>query len=529
MHAARLPLLLIFALPAIAAGAPASDTPVRGGTLVYGRGMDSLGLDPAHESDGESFKVCDNLYETLVRFEDGGTEVEPLLAERWTISDDGRTWTFHLRSGVSFHCGETCDARAVAYSLERQWGSRQPPHPAQGIGGPYPVWGYLDLDDVLKSVEVVDERTIRFVLGEPCAPFLSDLACNFAAIVCPEDADEHGEEFFKHPCGTGPFRLESWSAPDSVVLVRHTEYWASPAYLDRVVFRAIPESSARFFELGAGTLDVIDGIPPEDVKALAANEDVVVLGEPGMNVAYLAMNMDHAPFEKELVRRAVNHAIDKAEIVSLLYGNLAIEARGPLPPSVFGAALDLPSDSHDPELARALLKEAGYSEGFETTLWAMSNPRPYMPEPLRLAQKIQTQLAQVGIRAKIVSFDWGEYLDRLHRGHHDLALLGWQADSGDPDNFLFIHFDKSSAEPPAGNIAFYRGERVHELLLEGRRATEPAERARVYREAQEIIHHDAPWVPLVHTKELAAVRTSVRGFRLHPTGRVSLAGVWRTP
>jgi ABC-type transport system substrate-binding protein len=229
------------------------------------------------------------------------------------------------------------------------------------------------------------------------------------------------------------------------------------------------------------------------------------------------------------VRRAVNHAIDKGEIVSTLYGNLAIEAHGPLPPTVFAADPDLRGYPHDAQLAKSLLKEAGYADGFETTLWTMSNPRPYMPQPLRLAQRIQTQLAQVGIRAKIVSFDWGEYLDRVHRGHHDLALLGWQADSGDPDNFLFVHFDKTSAVPPAGNIAFYRGERVHELLQEGRRATEPAERTRVYRDVQETIHKEAPWVPLVHTKELAAVRANVRGYRLHPTGRVLLAGVWIAP
>jgi peptide/nickel transport system substrate-binding protein len=487
-------------------------------TLVYGRGMDSLGLDPAHESDGESFKVCDNLYETLVRFEDGGTGVEPHLAEKWTISKDGRDWEFTLRKGVEFHCGEPLNAAAVAYSLERQWGTRQPLHPAHGVGGPYPVWGYLGLDEVLEKVEVEGERKIRFRLREPCAPLLSHLASNFAAIVCPKDADRTGEDFFRQPCGTGPFRLVSWVPAESITLTRFEKYWGKAPRLDRVVFRSVPESSERFFELISGKIDVMDGIPPRDMKALQADPSIEVLGEPGMNVAYLAMNLEHEPFENELVRRAINHAVDKKEIVGTVYGGLAIEAQGPLPPTVFAALPEPPSYPHDPELAKSLLAEAGYPEGFETTLWTMANPRPYMPEPLRVAQSIQTQLAQVGVRAKIVSYDWGEYLDRIHRGHHDLALLGWQADSG-----------KTSAEPPAGNIAFYRGERVHELLLDGRRAMDPKDRLRVYREAQEIIHRDAPWVPLVHTKELAALRKTVQGFRLHPTGRVSLASVWNAP
>ncbi len=529
MRAALLALLVFaFAAPG-AAQPPPERVPAPGGSLVYARGMDALGLDPAHESDGESFQVCDNLYETLVRFEDGGTQIEPYLAESWSVSGDGLDWTFVLRRGVSFHCGVPCDANAVAYSIERQWAARVPLHPAHGVGGPYPVWGYLGLDEVLERIDVVDSSTIRFRLREPCAPFLSDLACNFAAVVCPEDAQRWGEEFYRHPCGTGPFRFTSWAPGETIVLERNGGYRGPGPLLDRVTFASSPASADRFFRLVSGTVDVIDGIAPADASTLAQESRVEVVGEVGMNIAYLAMNLDHDPFGSELVRRAVNHAIDKAKLVAEVYGGLGEVARGPLPPTVFGAAADLPDIPYDPELARTLLREAGYPDGFETTLWTMSNPRPYMPEPLLVAQGIQRMLAEVGIRAKIVRLEWGEYLDRVHRGHHEMALLGWQADSGDPDNFLFVHFDKTSAVPPAGNIAFYRNERVHELLVQGRRVQDPEERARVYREAQEIIRREAPWVPLAHTREMAAHRTGIHGFRLHPTGRVALAGVWVTP
>ncbi|MDP6530013.1 MAG: ABC transporter substrate-binding protein, partial [Gemmatimonadota bacterium] len=430
--------------------------PQSGGTLIYGRGMDSVGLDPAHESDGESFKVCDNLFETLVRFAGSGTEIEPALAESWTVSEDGLRWEFQIRQGVRFHCGRRFDARAVLYSLERQWSARQPLHSDHGLGGPYPFWGYLGIDEILETIDSPAPGVVRFVLKEPSAPFLSNLACNFAAMVCSEDAHAAGEDFFRHPCGTGPFRFESWDRAETVVLRRNEEYWDHPPYLDRVVFRCLPENSTRFFELLAGSLHMMDGVPPDDVPAIRSNRALKLLGEPGMNVAYLAMNMDHSPFGDVRVRRAVNHAVDRAAIVRGLYGHLAVVADGPVPPNVFAAHPDPPSYEYAPERARELLVEAGYPDGFETTLWVMSGPRPYMPQPPRIAQAIQANLAGIGIRAKIVTFEWGTYLDRVHRGHHDMALLGWQADNGDPDNFLFTHFDPSAAVAPAGNIAFYR-------------------------------------------------------------------------
>ncbi|MBZ0269285.1 ABC transporter substrate-binding protein [bacterium] len=515
---------LLLALPGTASAQAGVPTP--GGTLIYGRGMDAVGLDPAHESDGESFKVCDNLYEGLVRFADDGTKVEPALATSWQTTADGRTWTFRLREGVTFHCGDPLDAAAVVYTFERQWGAAPERHPDYGVGGPYPFWGYLGMDDILESVEAVEPGAVRFRLKEPSAPFLSNLACNFATIVCPSDAHEHGQEFFRNPCGTGPFRFVAWKRADRIELARYYGYWGFAPYLEGIVFRSIPENSTRFFELLSGSIQMMDGIPPDDVQAIRKNRSLKLLGEPGMNIAYLAMNLDHEPLGNVLVRRAVAHAIDRNAIVDGLYAGLADAALGPVPPNVFGADPEPEDYPYDQERARALLAEAGYPEGFETTLWAMSGPRPYMPQPLRLAQVIQADLAAVGIHARIVSYEWGTYLDRVHRGHHDMALLGWQADNGDPDNFLFVHFDKSAALPPAGNISFYRDEQVHELLVQGQRTVDPAARVPLYVEAQRIIHRDAPWVPLVHTMELSAMRRGVDGYRLHPTGRVLLSRTW---
>lgn len=301
----RIALAIVAASLAAQSASAEAPTLVRGGTFVYGRGPDAVGLDPAHESDGESFKVCDNLYEGLVRFADDGTAIAPCLASSWQTSKDGRTWTFRLRENVHFHCGKPLDAAAVEYSIGRQWSGRKPAHADFGVGGPYPTWGYLGMDAVLAEIDVVDASTIRFRLEEPSAPFLANLACNFAAIVCPHDAHEQGAGFYRHPCGTGPFRFVEWKPGDSVTLERFDGYRGESPYLDRVVFRSVPENSARFFELISGALHGMDGIPAEEVPSIEANADLVLVGEPGMNVAYLAMNLDHAPLGNVGVRRAV--------------------------------------------------------------------------------------------------------------------------------------------------------------------------------------------------------------------------------
>ena len=236
-----------------------------------------------------------------------------------------------------------------------------------------------------------------------------------------------------------------------------------------------------------------------------------------MNVGYLAMNMDKAPFDEHLVRLAINHAIDKQSLVDNFYQGLAVPAKNPLPPTLWGYNDDIEPYPHDPAKARELLRQAGYPRGFDTELWAMPVPRPYMPQPDKIAQAIQADLKEAGIRAEIVQWEWGTYLDKVAKGEHAMALLGWTGDNGDPDNFLYVLLDKTAAIKPAQNIAFYRSDELHEILVQARRNADHQERIQLYRRAQEIVHRDVPWVPLVHSTQTIAFHRSVRGFKLHPT------------
>jgi peptide/nickel transport system substrate-binding protein len=491
-------------------------------TLVFGRGGDSVGLDPALETDGESFKVCDNIYETLVSFVSERTDLAPGLATSWKASKNGLTWTFVLRQGVLFHDGTPFNADAVVFSFSRQF---KLDHPFHKVEGAYQYWTSMSMSDVVKTVRKVDDHTVAIDLKRPNAPFLANLAMNFCAIVSPTAVAKWKVDFARHPVGTGPFLFVDWIKDDRIVLDRNPNYWGEAPKLDRLIFRSIPENSVRLMALTQGSIDGMDNLVPDFLPTIESDEKLQLLSQPGMNVGYLAMNMDKEPFQKVAVRRAINHAINKQSLVDNLYQGLAIPAVNPIPPTLWSYRDETPGYAYDPEKAKALLADAGFPNGFKTTLWAMPVPRPYMPQPLKIAQAIQADLQIVGIQAEIVTFEWGTYLDRVQRGQHDMALLGWTGDNGDPDNFLYVLLDKNATQKPANNIAFYRSEPLHEVLVAAQQVSDQEKRTILYHRAQEIVFEDAPWVPLVHAAQTAAFSTRVKGFKLHPTGSKWFHGV----
>jgi len=506
----------------------AGGNPVKGGELVYGRGHDSVRLDPGHETDGESFKVCDNLYENLVAYADTTTELVPELATRWEISADGLTYTFHLRPGVKFHDGTPFDAASVLFSLDRQR-DMKPPHEFHSVGGPYTYWQSMGMDDIVGGIAAPDDSTVVFTLKRRNAPFLANLAMGFASIVSPTAARKHGEDFFKHPTGTGPFRFVEWVKDDRIVLERNPDYWGEPAWLDRVVFRSIPENTVRLLALETGEIAGMDGINTELAKRLEGNEGFTLLKQPGMNVGYLAMNMDKAPFGKIEVRQAINHALQRDAIVASLYGGYGTPAVNPMPPTLWGYNRTVTGYAYDTAKAKELLAAAGFPNGFETELWAMTGPRPYMPDPLKVAEAIQSDLKAVGITATLKTLEWGTYLDQVQNGKHPMCLLGWTGDNGDPDNFLFVLLGKASTRLPAQNVAFYRSDEVDGLLVQAQEESDVAKRAALYEQAQALIHRDAPWVPIAHMTQLVGFRHNVHGYPMHPTGKVRFHKVWIEP
>ena len=491
-----------------------------GGTLIWGRGGDSVSLDPARTDDGESAKVNASIFEGLVRFQDTSTEVEPALAVSWENSQDGKVWTFHLREGVVFHDGTAFNADAVVFSFLRQI---DPGHPYYRKD-----FANASTFQYVKSVEAADGHTVKIFLEKFYAPFLYNLAEPTAApIISPSALKKWGDEFEKHPSGTGPFRFEKWVPGDRIILTKNPDYWGKPPYLDGVVFKTLVHNKSRLLALTTAAIHGMDGLDFGMVGKIIQSKELQTEIITGLNVGYLAMNTETAPFDQVKVRQAVNYAINKPNLVRLFYQDMAIPAKNPMPPVIWGYNDSIEDYAYNPEKAKQLLKESGFEKGFETTLWAMPVARPYMPEPDKIARAVKANLAAVGINAQIVTHDWGTYLAGTSAGKHDMCLSGAVAGNGDPYNFLYVLLDKDNAvKPQAENIAFFKHEELHELLVKAQQITDKQERIRLYQKAQEIIHEYAPWVPLAHARQMIAHRQNVHGIVQHPTGFLRFDKAW---
>ncbi len=471
-------------------------------TLIFGRGGDSLTLDPALLTDGESAKVCEMLYDTLIQYRDETTELAPALAETWESSADGLTWTFYLRQGVQFHDGTPFGADAVVFSLSR----------ANTVFRDFHA-------EFINQIIALDAYTVQIQLKKSYAPFISTLAGTSYSIVSPDAVQRYGDNFGDvNAVGTGPFKFVQWDKGDSVVLEANENHWAGRPALDRFIFRSIPDNSVRLMELQAGNIHAMEFPNPEEIPVIEADPLIELVTQSSLNVGYLAMNFDKPPFDNLKVRLAINHAINKPDIIERLYQGTGIPAKGPIPPTLWSYDEAIQDYEYNPELARQLLAEAGFPDGFETTLWALPVPRPYIPDGMALAEALQSDLREVGIEAAVETFDWGTYIDKTKIGEHDMAMLGWIVSEGDPDSFFYYLLSKTYAEKPAFNIAFYRSDEMQDILDRARTSTNRGERTELYRQAQAIFHRDAPWVPLAHAQRLLVVNWRVKNLRLAPTG-----------
>lgn len=494
----------------------------KGGVLVFGRSGDSTGLDPARETDGESYMIADNVYETLVQFKAGTTEIEPGLAKSWDISADGLEYTFHLRSGVKFHDGTDFSSDSVVFSLERQFIEDH----AYYKMGPWKYWGAMDMNNIVKEVVAVDANTVKIVLQRPEAPFLANLAMNFAAIVSPAAVTKYGDAFPQNPVGTGPFKFVQWLKDDSITLDRFEEYWGEKAYLDRVIFRAIPDATARYLALKAGEVDLIDYPSPDDISEMKADPSLKLITQEGLNVGYLSFNNEKKPFDNKLVRQALNYAINRDDIIKGVYGEFGTPAKNPIPPTMWGYNDDIEAYPYDPAKAKELLKEAGYPDGFKTTFWYMPVSRPYMVNAAKAAEIMQAQFKEIGVETELVTYEWGTYLDKTDNGEHDMCFLGWTGDNGDPDNFMHMLLSIAAAKKPAMNNAFWINEEYNAIVEEAKKESDPAKRTDLYRKGQEIFHEDAPWAPIAHSIVVAPMKKEVMDFVLYPTSKRVFHKVW---
>lgn len=326
--------------------------------------------------------------------------------------------------------------------------------------------------------------------------------------------------------GTGPFKLDKWIKDDRMIFSANEEYWDGKPYVKKLIFKVIPNNSVRAAELKTGAIHIMDFPNPEEVAELEANPKIKLVRQEGLNVGYLALNTEKKPFDDVRVRQAVNYAINKAEIVKAIYAGLGKVAKNPIPPTMWSYNDEVVDYDYNPEKAKALLKEAGLENGFETDLWAMPVPRPYNPNGRKVAEAMQADLAKVGIKAKIVSYDWSTYLNKTKMGEHQMCLLGWTGDNGDPDNFLYTLLSKAAAVKPAQNFAMWKDDEFTSLVEKAKVTTDVAQRTELYKKAQVVFKREAPWVTIANSIVVEPMLAEVNGFKLDPVGKRRFHKVW---
>ncbi|MBS0246010.1 MAG: ABC transporter substrate-binding protein [Proteobacteria bacterium] len=521
-------------LSALAILAALFATPVSAKTLVYCSEGSPENFYPGINTTGTSFDANSQIYSRIVDFERGTTNVVPGLAEKWDISKDGTVYTFHLRKGVKWHSNAnfkpTRDLNAddIMFMFERQWKPDNPYFKVTSSNHSY--FNDMGMPKLLKSVEKVDAYTVKVTLNAPEAPFLSDLAMEYAGVQSKEYADAMlkagtPEKIDQEPIGSGPFYLVQYQKDAIIRYKAFPQFWGGKAKIDDLIFSITPDASVRWAKLQKGECHVMPYPNPADLDAMRKDPNVTVLEQPGLNIGYLAYNTTKKPFDDVRVRKALNMAMNKKAIVEAVFLSTGVPATNPIPPTMWSYNKSIKDDPYDPEAAKKLLAEAGYPNGFETDLWAMPVQRPYNPNAKRIAELMQADLAKVGVKAKIVSYEWGEYRKRAQAGEHQMAQLGWTGDNGDPDNFLNTLLGCAAAKSNGSNIAKFCYQPFEDLVQKAKTTSDQAERTKLYEEAQVIFKQQAPWFTIAHSVQLKPVRKEVIGFKLSPFGRHTFYGV----
>ncbi len=506
--------------------------PAQAKTLVFCSEGSPEGFNPAFYTAGTTFDASSQaIYNRLVEFERGTTNIAPALAEDWTISGDGLEYTFKLRKGVKFQTTKgftpTRDFNAddVVFSFLRQLRKDHPYHAVSG--GSYEYFNGMSMPDLLKDVVKVDDHTVKFILNRPEAPMIANLGMDFASIFSAEYADAMmkagtPEKVDLEPVGTGPFQLVAYQKDAVIRYKAHPDYWAGKAAIDNLVFAITPDANVRYQKLRAGECHVMPYPNPADLEAMRSDPEINLLQQEGLNVGYLGFNVEKKPFDNKKVRQALNMAINKQAIIDVVFQGAGKVAKNPIPPTIWSYNDEIQDYPYDPEKAKKLLAEAGVKD-LKTNIWAMPVQRPYNPNARRMAELIQADWDKVGVKAEIVSFEWGEYLKRSKEGEHDSVLLGWTGDNGDPDNFLAVLLGCDAVG--GSNRARWCHKPFEDLIQKAKVTSELEDRTKLYKEAQVIFKEEAPWVTTAHAVVFKPVRKEVVDFRINPLGTHVFYGV----
>jgi dipeptide transport system substrate-binding protein len=420
------------------------------------------------------------------------------------------------------------NADDIIFMIERQWKEANPYFKVTSPNHSY--FGDMGMDKLLKTVEKVDPMTVRITLNKPEAPFLSNLAMQYAGVQSKEYADAMlkagtPEKIDQQPIGTGPFYLVQYQKDAIVRFKAFPDYWAGKAKIDDLVFAITTDAAVRWAKLQKNECQIMPYPNPADLAAMKADPKITVMEQPGLNIGYLAYNTTKKPFDDVRVRKAINMAINKQAIIDAVYLSSGVAAKNPIPPTQWSYNNAIKDDPFDPAAAQKMLAAAGFPNGFTTDLWAMPVQRPYNPNAKRIAELMQADLAKIGVKAEIKSFEWGEYRKRMQAGEHQMGMLGWTGDNGDPDNFLHTLLGCDAAANNGGNVAKWCYKPFDDLVIKAVSVTNVAERTKLYEQAQVIFKEQAPWFTIAHAVQLKPMTKNVIDYKLSPFGRHEFYGV----
>jgi len=488
-------------------------------------------FDPAMTDSYVDHVAHQPVFDTLIEVKRGTDQLIPGLATAWSISPDGLAYTLTLRRGVTWQTVEgfkptrEFNADDVLFTFGRLLNR------PEGLGGAYakafpnvsPYVVSFGWDKLIRSVEKLGPYEVRLTLAQRDASFLSALSFTFTMI----QSAELGEQLLKAgtpqriaqlPVGTGPFQLKSFRADSVVRFVKHPGWWRKDERprADQLVYAITPDASVRAQRLKRDECDVAAPVGPAELAELAKDRSVQLITAPGMNIGYLGYNVRRPALSKVEVRQALDMAIDKAAIVRTIYGDAGTLARSFVPAANWAHDDSLKPTPYDPAKARALLEKAGVLP-LNLTLWAMPVVRNYNPNGQRMAQMIQADWAKVGVTARIVTYEWGEYLRRIDAGEHDTALSGWNSDPEPANTFGQL------ACGAVGN--FWCSPAYDKLLAEARQTLKQDERKALYAKAQRIVMQELPWSPIAHGRLALPARATVKGLVLELDGGMFFDGV----
>ncbi|GAC1659890.1 MAG: ABC transporter substrate-binding protein [Candidatus Elarobacter sp.] len=500
-----------------ACGGGSSGDAARGGngggaTLVMARVKDAVVLDPSHATDGLSLNTTNEVLQNLVQFKAGSFDIVGDAAQTWSSSADGKTWTFDLKPGLVFSDGTPLDAKAVKFNFDRWRLASDPAH------GNFSYAYYADtfggFPGAIVDVQTPSATRVVIKLGNALGPFLRDIAEQSFGLGSPAAITADPKAFEIKPVGSGPYQVAEWVRDDHITLVANPKWSGTKPGYQTVIIRDIPDQATSVLSIQKGDIDMLTDPRPDDAKALATQQGLTVVQQPSNNVSYVAMHVEKKPFGDVRVRQAIAYAIDVETMAKRLYSAGAVVAGNWTPPGMLGENPAVKAYPHDVAKAKALLAAAGFPHGFATTLSYSTAPRPYLPEPQRVAETIQANLAQIGVQITLQPSEWGVFLAKIRHGQHDMCLIGWTGDNGDPDNFFYPLLDQDSARKDgnAQNYSFWRDPQFHQLMLQGQATVDDAKRTGIYRQANAMVHDRAPAISLVHTTVPLVIKSSIKGF-----------------